>query len=121
MISIAGLGVYIKLVHGSSKYICSECIAKTCPICYEKLESKNHCTKCKVAICPFCGSVQPAKRPRSILFSVVGLLFFIVGLVIIIVLMFIDFMWMVLFVLVILCFSSPVCKKCGKRIHTQVF
>lgn|GEM_PF-4834632 len=121
MISIAGLGVYVFLVHGPSKFLCNDCLPSLCPGCGEKLKHKNHCRKCEIAICPFCGSYQPNKRPLSLLSTAVGFLAFIVGLVIIIGLLLIDFMWMILFVLVLLYFTSPVCKNCGKRIHTETF
>lgn len=121
MISIAGLGVYVLLVHGSSKFFCNECLSNLCPGCGEKLENKNHCRKCNIAICPFCGSHQPYKRPVSLLSTAVGFLAFMVGLVIMIGLLLIDFMWMILFVLALLYLSTAVCKTCGKRIHTEVF
>ena len=121
MISIAGLGLYVLLVHNSSRFVCSECLPHACPGCGEKLQNKNHCRKCEIAICPFCGSHQGNKRPLSLLSTAIGFVFFVVGLIIIIGLLMIDFMWMILFVLALLYFSSPVCKSCGKRIHTEVF
>jgi hypothetical protein len=121
MISVAGLGVYVLLVHGSSNFFCNDCLPSLCPGCGEELTHKNHCRKCEIAICPFCGSYQPNKRPLSLVSTAVGFLFFIVGLAIIIGLFLIDFMWMILFVLALLYLSSPVCKTCGKRIHTEVF
>lgn len=121
MISIAGLGLYVLLVHNSNNFVCSECIPKVCPGCGEKIQNKNHCRKCELAICPFCGSHQPNKRPLSLLSTVVGFILFLVGLIIIIGLLLIDFMWMILFILVMLYFYSPKCKSCGRRIHTEVF
>lgn len=121
MISIAGLGVYVLLVHGPWKFFCNDCLPSLCPSCDEKLKHKNLCKKCEISICPYCGSYQPNKRPLSLLSTAAGFLAFIVSLVIIIGLLLIDFMWMILFVLILLYFLSPVCKICGKRIHTETF
>ena len=121
MISIAGFGLYVLLVHGSAKFVCKECLPSVCPECGEKTQNKNHCRKCEIAICPFCGAHQRRKRPLTLLSTAIGFVIFIVGLVVIIGLLMIGFMWMLLFVLVLLYFSSPICRSCGKRIHTEVF
>lgn len=121
MISTAGLGLYVLLVHRSSKFVCKECLPNLCPGCGEKLQNKKYCKKCEIAICPFCGSHQRGKRALSLLSTAIGIVFFVLGFIVMIGLLFINFLWMFLFVLVLLYFSSPVCKTCGKRIHVEGF
>ncbi len=121
MVSMVGLGLYVLLVHGSSKYICDDCLPKACPECGEKLQHKNHCRVCKIAICPFCGSHQSYKRPITLLSTAIGFISFIIVFIIIIGLFLINIMWGTLFLLVLLYFSSPACTSCGKRIHTEDF
>jgi hypothetical protein len=121
MIVVAGLGLYIFTVHNSKNFVCSDCVKKICPVCHEKLSNKNYCKKCNIVICPFCDSHQTHKRPLSWLSTIVGMLFFTVSIALVIFLLLIDLMWAVLFVVILLYFSSPTCGKCNKKIHTEYF
>jgi hypothetical protein len=121
MIVLAGLGLYIFVVHNSKNFVCSDCVNKICPVCHENLSNKNYCKKCKLAICPFCDSHQKHKRPLSWSSTIVYMVLFTISIALIIFLLFIDFMWAVLFGLILLYFSSPTCKKCNRKIHTENF
>ncbi len=120
MISIAGLGLYTFIVHHSSKHICKDCTITACPECNEKIEKKNLCIKCKNIICPYCNSNQrklPIPGHLVLLYCVL----FPVMLLVILGLGFFNLLWMILFAIIVLYFSSPKCNTCGKRIHMEYF
>jgi len=121
MIVLLGIGLYVFVVHNSKKFTCTSCSKKNCPICQKELRHKNHCRGCNVAICPFCDSHQTHKRPLSWLSTLLGMLLFILAIISVIFLLFVGPIWTVLFVLILLYFSSPICKNCKTRIHTEYF
>jgi hypothetical protein len=114
-----GLGFYALIAHHPQKFICEDCLVKSCPECSNALDGKNSCKTCRVVICPFCRHHQPyvksMSRPATIGFTIIMIVTFLSLLAGVMIAPWV----LVVLILFYLYYSSPICGQCSERISTS--
>jgi hypothetical protein len=117
MLTMPFLGIYLYIVRNSKRYICQDCISKTCPTCQNELSDGKVCNKCKQVVCPFCSAHQKYDTSVSWPAAIIGLL--IMPVIMIAGMLFIWLLPMGYLIYVTL--TSPRCHSCGETIYISDF
>lgn len=117
MLTMPLLGIYLYVVRNSKKFICLDCLEKTCPTCHDELSGGKVCKKCKQVICPYCSAHQKYDTSVSWTAAILGLL--IMPVVMIAGMLFVWLLPMGYLIYVVM--TSPRCSSCGETIYITDF